>query len=183
MDRALLPGMRLMRRMGITAKFGLVTLLLLLPLTIGVGSGFAESTGRLRAVDQERAGLRLAAPLVQLVVQLAQTQDAASRGIAPARGLPAVSSVDTAVAEVGAQLQAEDAWRQARPDLDELTTPATPQRAVTLAARALSACALLLKQVGDSSGPGRRPAAGHHLRHQEPGHHLAPAAGRRGRDP
>jgi len=144
--------MRLMRRMGITAKFGVVTLLLLLPLTIGVGSGFAESTGRLRIVDQERAGLRLTAPLVQLVIQLAQTQDAAARGIAPARGLPAVSSVDAAMAEVGAQLGAEDAWRRARPDLDELTAPATPGRAVTLAGHALSACSLLLKQVGDSSG-------------------------------
>src|SRR5690349_3240211 len=142
--------MRLMRRMGITAKFGVVTLLLLLPLTIGVGSGFAESTGRLRIVDQERAGLRLTAPLVQLVIQLAQTQDAAARGIAPARGLPAVSSVDAAMAEVGAQLGAEDAWRRARPDLDELTAPATPGRAVTLAGHALSACSLLLKQVGDS---------------------------------
>src|ERR671939_425608 len=152
MDRALLPGMRLMRRMGITTKFSVVTLLLLLPLTIGVGSGFAESTGRLRAVDQERAGLRLAAPLVQLVIQLAQTQDAAARGIPPTRGLPAVGSVDAAVAEVGAQLRVADTWRQARPDLDALSAPPPPERAVTLAASALRRCTALLKQVADSSG-------------------------------
>ena len=84
MDRLLHPGMRLMRRMGVTAKFGLVTVLLLLPLTIVVGTSFAESTGRLQAVDAERSGLRVAAPLVQLVVQLAQAQDAAARGLAPA---------------------------------------------------------------------------------------------------
>jgi diguanylate cyclase (GGDEF)-like protein len=151
-DRALLPGMRLMRRMGITAKFGVVTLLLLLPLTIGVGSGFAESTGRLRAAQAERAGLRLAAPLVQLVIQLAQTQDAAARGIPPARGLPAVEPVEAAVAEVGAQLGATGAWHRARPDLDALTEPATPGQAVVLAARALHRCTALLKDVADASG-------------------------------
>ncbi len=152
MDRALLPGMRLMRRMGITAKFGVVTFLLLLPLTIGVGSGFAESTGRLRATEQERAGLRLAAPLVQLVVQLAQTQDAAARGIPPARGLPAVGPVEAAVAEVGAQLGATGDWQRARPDIEALTAPATPERAVVLSARALHRCIALLKDVADASG-------------------------------
>ena len=152
MDRALLPGMRLMRRMGITAKFGLVTLLLLLPLTIGVGSGFAESTGRLQATERERAGLRLAAPLVQLTIQLAQTQDAAARGLAPAQGLPAVGLVEAAVHDVGAQLGAVDAWRDARRDLDALTAPATADQAVGIAARALSRCNALLKHVADASG-------------------------------
>jgi diguanylate cyclase (GGDEF)-like protein len=141
-----------MRRMGITAKFGLVTLLLLLPLTIGVGSGFAESTGRLRATEQERAGLRLAAPLVQLVIQLAQTQDAAARGIPPAQGLPAVGLVEAAVRDVGPELGAVDAWRAARRDLDELTAPATAEQAVTIAGRALSRCTALLKDVADASG-------------------------------
>ncbi len=152
MDRALLPGMRLMRRMGITAKFGLVTLLLLLPLTIGVGSGFAESTGRLEATRHERAGLRLAAPLVQLVIQLAQTQDAAARGIPPARGLPAVGLVEAAVHEVGPELGAVEAWREARRDLDALTAPAGAEQAVGIAARALARCTALLKDVADASG-------------------------------
>ena len=183
-DRALLPGMRLMRRMGITAKFGLVTLLLLLPLTIGVGSGFAESTGRLQR-RRRRSALGCGSPRRWCSSSSSWPRPRTPpRAASPRRGACRRSAPSIRRShEVGAQLQAEDAWRQARPDLDELTAPATPQRAVTLAARALSACALLLKHVRGRLRPGRRPAAGHHLRHQEPGHHLAPAAGRRGRRP
>jgi len=144
--------MRLMRRMGVTAKFGLVTVLLLLPLTIGVGSGFTESTGRLRAVESERAGLRLVAPLVQLVVQLAQTEDAAARGLPPPDRLTAVGAVDAAVRDVGARLRLGTSWRDARTAVTALTEEDRPAPAAALAATALARCAAVLKTAADASG-------------------------------
>jgi diguanylate cyclase (GGDEF)-like protein len=155
-DRALQPGMRLMRTMGITAKFGVVTLLLLVPLTIGVGSGYAESTGRLRAAQQQRAGLKLAGPLVQLVIQLAQTEDAAARGIAPPLRLTAVDEVDAAERATGSgpprPADLAEAWRQARADVEALSDQTDPGRAVDLAARALQRCVGVLKEVTDDTG-------------------------------
>jgi diguanylate cyclase (GGDEF)-like protein len=151
-DRLLRPGMRLMRRMGVTAKFGLVTVLLLLPLTIGVGSGFTESTDRLRAVASERAGLRLAAPLVQLVVQLAQTEDAAARGLPPPPRLTAVDAVDAAVREVGARLPLGMSWRDARSAVTAVTDENRPAAAAALAAAALTRCLAVLKTAADASG-------------------------------
>jgi len=155
-DRALQPGMRLMRRMGITAKFGLVTLLLLIPLTIGVGSGYAESTGRLRSVAQERAGLRVAAPLVQLVIQLAQAREAAGRRAPAPYRLTAVDLVESATQDA-ARLgpfdpRLVDRWHRARADVDAAAAATDPQRAVALAARALSRCAALLSDVSDDTG-------------------------------
>ncbi len=152
MDRLLRPGMRLMRGMGVTAKFGLVTVLLLLPLTIGVGSGFTESTDRLRAVASERAGLRLAAPLVQLVVQLAQTEDAAARGLPPPPRLTAVDAVDAAVREVGARLPLGMSWRDARSAVTAVTDENRPAAAAALAAGALTRCLAVLKTAADASG-------------------------------
>src|SRR5947209_13414175 len=144
--------MRLMRRMGVTAKFGLVTVLLLLPLTIGVGTSFAESTGRLRAVDAERAGLRVAAPLVELVVQLSQAQDAAARGLAPPPRLTAVDAVDAAVRDAGPQLPVAAAWRDARRDVVAVTRAPTPQSASALADEAIRRCSAVLKTAADASG-------------------------------
>ena len=152
MDRLLHPGMRLMRRMGVTAKFGLVTVLLLLPLTIVVGTSFAESTGRLQAVDAERSGLRVAAPLVQLVVQLAQAQDAAARGLAPPPRLTAVDAVDAAVREAGPRLPIDAAWQDARRDVVALTRAATPHSAAAMADAAIRRCSAVLKTAADLSG-------------------------------
>ncbi|MGZ4624795.1 MAG: putative bifunctional diguanylate cyclase/phosphodiesterase [Kineosporiaceae bacterium] len=156
MDRALRPGMRLMRRMGITAKFGVVTLLLLIPLTIGVGSGYAESTGRLRSAAQERAGLRVAAPLVQLVIQLAQTQDAASRQAPVPYRLTAADLVETATRDAPGLGSFDERltapWQQARADVDAVAGQRDPDRAAILAAQALRRCTALLADVADASG-------------------------------
>ena len=154
MDRALRPGMRLMRKMGMTAKFGIVTFILFVPMTIGVASGYAESTGRLRSAELEQQGLRLAAPLVQLVIQLAQTQDAAARGIPPPRRLTAVDLVDAATRNTAedADLHVDETWRRARADVDVLIAQTRPEAAVPLAAQALGRCTALLRDVADTSG-------------------------------
>ena len=87
------------------------------------------------------------------------------RAASPRRGAsPAISSVDTAVRTGvgggGSSTPRGDAWRQARPDLDEAhrAGDAAASRARSPPV-ALSACALLLKHVGDSSGLVCRPAA------------------------
>jgi diguanylate cyclase (GGDEF)-like protein len=148
--------MRLMRKISITGKFGIVTLLLLLPLTIGVGSGYAESTGLLRAAQLEQSGLRLATPLVQLVVQVAQAQDAAARGIAPPRRLTAVDGVETAMRAVPADAAAlrglAGAWRQTRAGVEDLTAQTRPEAAAARAVAAMDRCVALLQQVADVSG-------------------------------
>jgi diguanylate cyclase (GGDEF)-like protein len=153
-DRALQPGMRLMRKMGITAKFGVVTFILFVPMTIGVASGYGESTGRLRSAELEQQGLRLAAPLVQLVIQLAQTQDAAARGIPPPQRLSAVDLVDAADRDAADDddLHVTESWRRARADVEAVTAQTRPQAAVRLAADALHRCTALLTDVADTSG-------------------------------
>jgi diguanylate cyclase (GGDEF)-like protein len=165
-DRALLPGMRLMRRISITTKFGVVTLLLLVPLTIGVGSGYAESTGLLRSAKQEQAGLRLAAPLVQLVVQVARAQDAAARGVAPAQRLTAIDAVEAAMhaapPEAAALLRLGAAWRETRAGVEELTSSARPEAAAVHARAAMDRCLALLGQVADTSGLTDDPELGTH---------------------
>jgi diguanylate cyclase (GGDEF)-like protein len=155
-DRALQPGMRLMRKISITGKFGVVTLLLLLPLTIGVGSGYAESTGLLRAAEQEQSGLRLASPLVQLVIQVAQAQDAAARGIAPPQRLTAVDGVESAMRAVPADAVAlrgiAGAWRETRAGVEDLTAQTRPAVAGVRAGVAMDLCLALLQRVADASG-------------------------------
>ncbi|HYJ75329.1 MAG TPA: bifunctional diguanylate cyclase/phosphodiesterase [Kineosporiaceae bacterium] len=166
MDRALQPGMRLMRRISIAGKFGVVTLLLLLPLTIGVGSGYAESTGLLRSAKQEQAGLRLATPLVQLVVQVAQAQDAAARGIASPQRLTAVDAVEAAMSAVPADVAAlrrlAPAWQRTRARVDGLTSQARPGAAAVQARAAMDGCLSLLRQVSDASGLTDDPELGTH---------------------
>jgi diguanylate cyclase (GGDEF)-like protein len=165
-DRALQPGMRLMRKISITGKFVVVTLLLLLPLTIGVGSGYAESTGRLRAAKQEQGGLHLATPLVQLLVQVAQAQDAAARGIAPPERLTAVGGVENAMHAVPADAVAlralAGAWRQTEAAVADLTAQTRPATAAARAGGAMDLCLALLQRVADTSGLTADPELGTH---------------------
>jgi hypothetical protein len=165
-DRALQPGMRLMRKISITGKFGVVTLLLLLPLTIGVGSGYAESTGLLRAAQREQSGLRLATPLVRLVVQVAQAQDAAARGVAPPRHLTALDGVESAMRAVPADAAAlrglAGAWRETRAGVEDLTAQSQPKVAGVRAAAAMDLCLALLQRVADTSGLTGDPELGTH---------------------
>jgi diguanylate cyclase (GGDEF)-like protein len=165
-DRALQPGMRLMRKISITGKFVVVTLLLLLPLTIGVGSGYAESTGLLRAAKQEQGGLRLATPLVQLVVQVAQAQDAAARGIAPPQRLTAVAGVENAMRAVPADAVAlrglTGPWQQTVAAVADLTAQTEPAAAAASAGAALDRCLSLLQRVADTSGLTDDPELGTH---------------------
>jgi hypothetical protein len=165
-DRALQPGMRLMRRISITGKFGVFLLLLLLPLTIGVGSGYAESTGLLRSAQREQAGLRLATPLVQLVVQVAQAQDSAARGIAPPRRLTAVDDVEAAMrgvpADADALLRLAGYWRQTRAGVEDLTAQTRPEDAAARAGVVMDHCLDLLQRVSDVSGLTDDPELGTH---------------------
>jgi diguanylate cyclase (GGDEF)-like protein len=158
--------MRLMRKISITGKFGVVTLLLLLPLTIGVGSGYAESTGLLRAAEQEQSGLRLATPLVQLVVQIAQAQDAAARGIAPPRHMTAVDGVESAISAVPDDAVAMRglirAWRQTRAAVEDLSAQTQPAVAGVRAGVAMDLCTALLQRVADTSGLTGDPELGTH---------------------
>ena len=57
MDALLWPGMSLMRRMRVTAKFAVVFLLLLVPLTMSLVLGAVRATQQIHDADRERDGL------------------------------------------------------------------------------------------------------------------------------
>ena len=77
MDLLLRPGMRVMRRLAVAGKFGLIAVLLMLPLGISIVGSFQQSTGQITVTQREREGLRLVQPMVQLVVQLSTVRDSA----------------------------------------------------------------------------------------------------------
>ena len=138
------PGMRLMRRLGIAGKFGLLAVLLAVPLVVNVTASIRETNLRIGFTSQERAGLTLTRPLVHLLVEVAVVRDAALRETAPepAAGTVVVD-VDAADATVGEDLGVHSVWRQIRPGLRDLWEPG-----LSHSARAASA-ATAMKQIED----------------------------------
>ena len=68
MEFLLRPGMRLMRRVGVAGKFGLIAVLLLVPMCTSMIASYREATGQISIADRERVGLRYTRPLVELVI-------------------------------------------------------------------------------------------------------------------
>ena len=147
------PGMRLMRRLGIAGKFGLLAVLLAVPLVVNVTASIRQTDVQIGFTSQERAGLVLARPLVHLLVEVAVVRDAALRETLPdpAAGTVVVD-VDAADATVGEDLGVHTVWRQIRPTLPGLWDPTLshPARAAS-ALGAMKQVEDLLVRVGDVS--------------------------------
>jgi diguanylate cyclase (GGDEF)-like protein len=137
MDRLLGPGMRLMRRLRVAAKFVAVLTLLVVPLSLAV-SGPVRSAGReVSAAARERQGLTMARPLALLVLRI----DADRFLPAGVRDLgTSLSDADAADRAVGSRLGVHGDWLRVRALVS--TRPADA------AARATE----LLRRVADVSG-------------------------------
>jgi diguanylate cyclase (GGDEF)-like protein len=64
------PGMRIMRRLGITGKLVTVVLLLLVPLGVSLVSGWASTTAKIAVLDREKSGQETLLPLIQIMARL-----------------------------------------------------------------------------------------------------------------
>ncbi len=122
MDALLWPGMTLMRRMRVTAKFATVLLLLLVPLTISLLLGGIRTTRQIDEADRERHGLTYVEPLVRLVAQIAEVrQEAAAGRLVDRAALPAVHDVDEVDARYGDDFGVHPQWLRLRDRVRELT--------------------------------------------------------------
>ena len=145
------------------AKFGLVTLLLLLPLTIGVGSGYAESTGLLQCrpgASRPGSGSPPPGPARRPAragpgrggarYRAAAAPD--RRGRCRRRRWPAWPTTRRACAGSAGP------WRQTRQGCGRPSPPRPcPQRRRAARGGAPRRCLARAQEVADASGPGHRP--------------------------
>ncbi len=153
MEFALRPGMRLMRRLGVAGKFGLIAVLLLLPMCTSMAASFRESTGQISFADRERDGLQYVKPLVNLVIELAQSRNLAEHGHDPGdTWISLVRELDDVTAIYGDELAVRGDWTQLRSQVQSVyaadTPPAEVARKAELTARKVQQ---LIKKVADSS--------------------------------
>ncbi|MBK7624505.1 MAG: hypothetical protein IPJ14_18060 [Kineosporiaceae bacterium] len=147
------PGMRLMRRVGVAGKFGLIAVLLLVPMCTSMIASYREATGQISIADRERVGLRYTRPLVELVIELSQTRNLANQGEKPGDGwLRLVHELDDLTVESGETLSVSTAWPQLRAQTKAVYDDALThsQRAV-LADQVAKQTRRLLQQVADAA--------------------------------
>ncbi|MBK8077124.1 MAG: EAL domain-containing protein [Kineosporiaceae bacterium] len=153
MEFLLRPGMRLMRRVGVAGKFGLIAVLLLVPMCTSMIASYREATGQISIADRERVGLRYTRPLVELVIELSQTRNLANQGEKPGDGwLRLVHELDDLTVESGETLSVSTAWPQLRAQTKAVYDDALThsQRAV-LADQVAKQTRRLLQQVADAA--------------------------------
>jgi diguanylate cyclase (GGDEF)-like protein len=152
-DLLLRPGMRLMRRLAVSGKFGLIAVLLLLPLGISMVGAFQQSTGQITTTQREREGLKLVEPMVQLVVQLSTVRNQALKQQRPSGAWADLAAeVDSSDAAYGDELGTRPDWARARADVAAVY--ATGQTLPQMAAQASVATRHLqqvIKKVSDAS--------------------------------
>ncbi|MFN8078837.1 MAG: EAL domain-containing protein [Kineosporiaceae bacterium] len=153
MEFLLRPGMRLMRRVGVAGKFGLIAVLLLAPMCTSMVASYREATGQISIADRERVGLRYTRPMVELVIELAQTRNLANQGEKPGDGwLRLIHELDDLTLESGDTLSVTTSWPQLRAQTkavyDDALTSA--QRAV-LAEQVAKQARQQLQQVADAA--------------------------------
>ena len=120
MDRALRPGMRLMRALGVSGKFAVIAVLLVLPLVVSLGAAWSHASGDLRSADREREGLEYAAPLVRLSTQMWLSADADQAVVRP----DSITGMDAVNRKLGERLNVSDQWIRLRRLLAPLSRPA-----------------------------------------------------------
>ncbi len=153
MEIVLRPGMRLMRHLGVAGKFGLIAVLLLMPLCISMVSAFQDATEQISITDREREGLTYVAPLGRLVVELTQSRNLALHGQRPGEAwIGIVRELDDATLANGEQLGVGGDWANLRSDVVTLYSEETTLDGLADGAERISRRVhQLIKKVADSS--------------------------------
>lgn len=153
MELLLRPGMRLMRRLAVAGKFGLIAVLLLLPLCITMVTGFRDSTEQIALAERERDGLVCVTPLVRLVVELSQSRNLALSGRRPGDTWVGITrELDGAVERYGTDFDIERDWARLRSEVESLYDPGNPlPNLAEQAGQAARTAQALIQQVADSS--------------------------------
>ncbi len=153
MELVLRPGMRLMRRLGVAGKFGLIAVLLLLPLCTSMAAGFRDATKQISIVHTERDGLACVKPLVRLVIELNQSRNLALHGQRPGdTWVGIVRELEDSVAMYGDEFGINGDWATLRQEVSRVYAADT--ELPELAVRAESAARRtnqIIKQVADTS--------------------------------
>ncbi len=124
MQRVLRPGMHLMRQLGVAGKFGLIAVLLLLPMLTSMTTAFRADTERISAVSTERDGLDCVLPLTRLVIELAESRNLSQHGQRSTDGwMSIVRELDAAVAQHGEDFGVVSQWQTLRVSVVSLTDP------------------------------------------------------------
>ncbi len=153
MDLLLHPGMRVMRRLAVSGKFGLIAVLLLLPLAISIVGSFQQSTGQITVTQREREGLKLVQPMVALVVQLSTARNLALKQQRPTgTWADLAAEVDTAETAYGDEMGTRQDWARVRAAVAAVYAQGqTPPQAAARAATATRQMQQLIKKVSDAS--------------------------------
>ncbi len=154
------PGMRLMRRFTVAGKFGVIAILLLVPLCMLMATAFRESTDQLAATRRERQGLACIDPMVRLVLGLSQARTLAgsSPDSAPPLGAESWSSFarqvdDAVVGAADGEFDVTGDWARLRLQLrDAYAGDITAEVRESRADAAARATHQLIKKVSDLSG-------------------------------
>lgn len=126
MDRVLAPAAAVMRRLSsFTAKFSVISIVLLFPLVISLTGGYLSSTEQVRVTRAELDGLAYIDPVIRLSVQLSALHDAVIRGEDPRSvSLTAVEAVDEIDERLGGELGVHAEWHAVRERLARLSSTA-----------------------------------------------------------
>ena len=153
MEIALRPGIRLMRHLGVAGKFGLIAVLLLMPLCISMVTAFRDATEQISIADREREGLTYVAPLGRLVVELTQSRNLALHGQRPGNAwVGLVRELDDATLAYGEQLSVGGDWANLRREVVTLYSDDTALDDLADGAEQTARRAhQLIKKVADSS--------------------------------
>ncbi len=152
MEFVLRPGMRVMRAMGVAGKFGLIAVLLLVPMCTSIITSYQEATGQISLTARERDGLQVARPLVQLVIDLSQTRTLAVHRRDPGDGwLRLVQEVDEATARYAGDLAVGGDWTRVRTMVQDVYAGHSHDERAELASSAARQVQQLIKKVGDAA--------------------------------
>jgi diguanylate cyclase (GGDEF)-like protein len=169
MAMLLRPGMILMRRLGIAGKFGVLAVLLAVPLLVNIAGSYGQSASQISNATRERQGVAYARPLLNLLIGVARAKDAADRGQPVSHsGLTLITEMDDVDAQLGDELGLHASWLEARPALAQLweagtagTTGSSQDRAVQ-ADRAAAELTEVLSRLGEHAGLTLDTEAGSH---------------------
>ena len=159
MAALLAPGMALLRRVGVAGKFGLLAIVLLVPLMVGGVLGFGSTSRSIAVVRSEQDGLRYVVALAQLHTQIGTLRAATSQGrAAGSEVLTGVQDVDELDRSLGARFKVSTRWNELKAELagldrvgpDAAARRASVQRADAMSDRLITAVASASGLITDS---------------------------------
>lgn len=118
MHALLAPGTALLRRVGVAGKFGVLAIVLLLPIMVSGVVAYDSDSRAIEVVRRERSGLRYLDALGQLHIQIGTLRDVIAHGqVASPAVLTAIQDVDELDRELGGRFGVSTRWRELRADL------------------------------------------------------------------